>query len=204
MHKPSSPTAKSDATTTATTPATTKTRSRGKGVINNKNNNNKNNKSNNDLGIDYIDIKIIKELLTRPDIQSSALAKKLGKPLSTIQRRKTRLQKSLILKPNYELSIQSLGWRNAEILMLVDKGKADFIAEELIEKFENVIGTSIRINTEFNLAAYVGYKDSSELHELMEKIRAMPNMNHIQWSEVVREVGNKNHRLAHLIFNSAS
>lgn len=87
--------------------------------------------------------------------------------------------------------------------MLVEKGKADLTAQQLIEQFDQVIGTSIRINTEFNLAAYVGYKDSSELHELMERMRAMPNVNHLQWSEVVREVGNRNHRLAHLIFNSS-
>lgn len=76
-------------------------------------------------------------------------------------------------------------------------------AQQLIEQFDQVIGTSIRINTEFNVAAYVGYKDSSELHELMEKIRAIPNVNHLQWSVVVRNMGNKNHRLAHLIFNSS-
>lgn len=77
------------------------------------------------------------------------------------------------------------------------------MAQELLEKFERVIGTSIMINTEFNLAAYVGYRDSIELHDLMEKIRAMPNVNSIQWSEIVKEVGNKNHRLAQLVFNSS-
>lgn len=161
------------------------------------------NRKNKSRGIDLLDIKIIKELLADPDVQTAALAKKVGKPLSTIQRRKSDLEKSSVLKRNYDLSVQALGWRNAEILMLVEKGKADYIAHELLEKFEGVIGTSIRINTEFNLAAYVGYRDSNELHELMEKIRAMPNVNHIQWSEVVREVGNKSHRLAHLIFNSS-
>jgi hypothetical protein len=131
------------------------------------------------------------------------MAKKLGKPLSTVQRRKNDLERSAVLSKKYELSVQELGWRNAEILMLIENGKADFMAQELIEKFDKVIGTSIRINTEFNLAAYVGYKNSSELHELMEKIRSMPNVSHLEWSEVVRELGNKNHRLAHLIFNSS-
>ena len=138
-----------------------------------------------------------------PDVSSGGLAKKLDKPLSTVQRRKNDLEKSAVLHKKYELSVHHLGWRNAEILMLIANGKADFMAQELIEKFDKVIGTSIRINTEFNLAAYVGYKDSSELHELMEKIRSMPNVDHLQWSEVVREIGNKNHRLAHLIFNSS-
>lgn len=75
------------------------------------------------MGIDSVDVKIIRELLTEPDIQSRILAKKIGKPLSTVQRRKSYLEKSSILKPNYELSMQSLGWRNAEVLMLVEKGK---------------------------------------------------------------------------------
>jgi hypothetical protein len=131
------------------------------------------------------------------------MAKKFGTPQSTVQRRRQDLEKSAVLSRKYELSVHSLGWRNAEILMLIGNGKADFMAQELIEKFDKVIGTSLRINTEFNLAAYVGYKDSSELHELMEKIRSMPNVDHLQWSEVVREIGNKNHRLAHLIFNSS-
>jgi hypothetical protein len=36
----------------------------------------------------------------------------------------------------------------------------------------------------------------------MEKIRAIPNVSNLEWSEVVREAGNKGNRLAHLIFNS--
>ena len=104
------------------------------------------------------------------------------------------LGKVISSQKNYELSIQSLGWRTTEILMLVEKGKADFMAEELTERFDKVIGTSIRINKEFNLAAFVGYRDSSELHALIETIRAMPNVNHIQWSEIVRNMGNRHHR----------
>lgn len=160
-------------------------------------------KSNNNLDIDLLDIKIIKELLTNPDIRSTTLAKKLAEPLSTIQRRKGDLEKSAILRRNYELSVQGLGWRNAEILMLVDRGEADKMAQELLEKFEKIIGTSVRINTEYNLAAYVTYRTSTELHELMESIMRMPNVKNLQWSEIVRELGNKNNRLAHLAFNSS-
>ena len=87
--------------------------------------------------------------------------------------------------------------------MLVENGKADYMAEKLIEKFDKVISTSTRINTKSNLAAYVSFKNSNEFHELMEKIRAMPNVSNIEWSEIVRDVGNKTHRLAHLIFDSS-
>lgn len=158
--------------------------------------------TNNSLDLDSLDIKIMRELLGNPNSSSSKMVRKFGIPLSTVQRRKTRLER-LVLTRKYELNTHDLGWRNAEILMLVENGKADYMAEKLIEKFDNVIGTSTRINTKSNLAAYVCFRNSYELHELMEKIRAMPNVSNIEWSEIVRDVGNKTHRLAHLIFDSS-
>jgi DNA-binding Lrp family transcriptional regulator len=130
------------------------------------------------------------------------MAKKLGVPLSTVQRRKTKLESSVLAK-RYDLNTHNLGWRGAEILMLVENGKADYLAQELMEKFDKVIGTSTRINTTSNLAAYVGFRNSEELHELMEKLRAIPHVTNLEWSEIVRETGNKANRLAHLIFNSS-
>lgn len=168
----------------------------------NQNQSKSNKKLNDALAIDSLDIKIIRELLDNPDSSSSNIARKLSVPLSTVQRRKTRLERSLLTR-KYELNTHDLGWRNAEILMLVENGTADRMARELMEKFDRVIGTSTRINTKSNLAAYIGYRNSDELHELIEKIRAMPSVSNIEWSEIVRESGNKNHRLAHLIFNSS-
>ena len=107
-----------------------------------------------------------------------------------------------MLTKRYELNAHDLGWRNAEVLMLVDNGTADRTAKELIEKFDYVIATSTRINTKSNLAAHITFKNSDQLHELMEKMRALPNVSNLEWSEVVKEAGNKGNRLAHLIFNS--
>ena len=149
-----------------------------------------------------LDIKIIRELLHNPDTSSTDIAKKLGVPMSTVHRRKTKLESSVLTK-KYELNIKDLGWRNAEILMLVENGRADFLAQQLMEKFDKVIGTSTRINTKSNIAAYVGFRSSTELHELMEKLRAIPHITNLEWSEIVREAGNKGNRMAHLIFNSS-
>ena len=168
----------------------------------NQNQSKSNKKLNDALAIDSLDIKIIRELLDNPDSSSSNIARKLSVPLSTVQRRQTRLERSLLTR-KYELNTHDLGWRNAEILMLVENGTADRMARELMEKFDRVIGTSTRINTKSNLAAYIGYRNSDELHELIEKIRAMPSVSNIEWSEIVRESVNKNQRLAHLIFNSS-
>lgn len=153
------------------------------------------------MDVDSLDAKIIKELISNPNSSSPQVAKRLGIPLSTVQRRKTHLERSLLTR-KYEINTVALGWRNAEILMLVEKGNADYVAQQLIEKFENVIGTSTRINTTSNLAAYVGFRNSDELHQLMEKLRAVPNISHLVWSEIVKESANKGNRMADLIFNS--
>ena len=107
-----------------------------------------------------------------------------------------------ILTRKYELNIHELGWRSAEILMLVENGKADYVAKELIDKFVNITAASMRINSGSNLAVSVSYRNSSELHELMENIRRMPSTTNIQWTEIVREIGDRNQRLSNLIFNA--
>ena len=155
----------------------------------------------NAVELDSIDIKIVKELMVNPDASSMKIAKKFVIPLSTIQRRRTRLERSVLSK-KYVLDTESMGWRSAEILMLIENGRANQMAEELLQKFDNIIRTSTRIDSGGNLAACVRYKSSDELHELMESIRRTPNVTNIQWTEVVRESGNENERIANLVFNS--
>jgi hypothetical protein len=129
------------------------------------------------------------------------MSKKLGIPLSTIQRRRTRLERSVLTK-RYELNAQDMGWRNAEILMLVNDGSTDRTAKALLEKFDAIIGMSTRVNTKSNLAAYIAFRKTDQLHELMELLRSFPNLSNLEWSEVVKDSDNKGKRLAHLIFNS--
>ena len=122
-------------------------------------------------------------------------------PVSTIQRRKTKLEAS-VLRKKYVLDTKDLGWRSAEIIMLIENGKANHMAQELLQRFDNVVRTSTRINSGGNLAACISYKNSEELHELMESIRRMPNVKNIEWTEIVAEIGDDNQRLAHLVFDS--
>lgn len=140
-------------------------------------------------------------MLGDPDTSSPAMSKKLGIPLSTIQRRRTRLERSVLTK-RYELNAQDMGWRNAEILMLVNDGSTDRTAKALLEKFDAIIGMSTRVNTKSNLAAYIAFRKTDQLHELMELLRSFPNLSNLEWSEVVKDSDNKGKRLAHLIFNS--
>jgi len=52
--------------------------------------------------IDALDLNIVNELIDDADASSSYIGKKYNKPLSTIQRRRTRLEKT-VLKKEYSI-----------------------------------------------------------------------------------------------------
>ena len=142
--------------------------------------------------IDELNINIIKELVNDGNIRSAVLARKLRTPLSTIQRRKAALEKSL-LKKNYEIEVRELGWRTADIYLQVAQGKSEEIAKKLLVNNNNnniVLSTALRIgDPEINVSAHVFYKSSQELHTLIENIKAEPYVQSVEWSEIVKVVG---------------
>jgi DNA-binding Lrp family transcriptional regulator len=140
--------------------------------------------------IDSLNIKIIRELISNPDISSTEIATKFGIPLSTIQRRRAKLETSIISK-TYNLDLRKLGWRMGDLLITVEKGKAEETARKLLDANRvNVIMASLRIgHPQVDIMADVFYRDSIELHELTEKVKAMPFVTFVEWAEVVKVVG---------------
>ena len=141
--------------------------------------------------IDDLNIKIVKELVARPDISSTEIAAKYKTPLSTIQRRRARLEE-VVIKKQYTLDIRSMGWRLADLLITVEKGKAEETALQLLQNGkDNVVVTSLRIgHPKVDVMAEVFYKDSQELHILTETIKAMEYVSYVEWAEIVKVVGN--------------
>lgn len=141
------------------------------------------------FSIDRINLKIIDELISNGDIKSSEIAEKLKIPLSTIQRRRTRIEKSL-LKKKYQMDLTQLGYRTAQIFVDVQKGKAKETGEELIKKYNrNIVSASTRINSSNNLCLEVVYNGSDELHYLLEEIKSIPLADKVDWSEQVTMIG---------------
>ena len=141
------------------------------------------------LNLDKINLRIIDELLTNADITSSDIAKKIKIPLSTVQRRRTMLEKS-VLKKNYHLNILQYGFRYADIFVDVAKGEAKEVGKMLVNKFDrNILKASTRINSSNNLCLQIVYKESEELHNLLERIKRMPNTYNVDWSEMISVVG---------------
>src|ERR671932_2898051 len=77
--------------------------------------------------LDNINIKIVSELVRQPDVSSLALAKKLDIPLSTLQRRRARIEKDILTR-NYTFNYKAFGARVGDLIVNVDKGKSDAVA----------------------------------------------------------------------------
>jgi DNA-binding Lrp family transcriptional regulator len=144
--------------------------------------------------MDALNVKIAKQLMNNPDISSVEIATICKSPLSTVQRRRAKLEESL-LKKNYSLDVRQFGWRVADLLIAVDKGKGEEVAKRLLhERRDNVLSVSLRIgHPQVNIIAEVFYRNSEELHNLIESIKAYPEVSMLEWSETVKVVGRNNY-----------
>ena len=152
---------------------------------------------------DALNIKIVRELIRNPDISSTEISRKYRTPLSTIQRRRAKLEESIIRK-SYNLDIRKLGWRMADLLITVEKGKAEETAHKLLESNKvTVIVASLRIgDPRVDIMADVFYRDSIELHDLTERVKAMPFVTYVEWAEVVKVVGDNFESIVDKLFAS--
>ena len=152
--------------------------------------------------LDNINIKIVSELVRQPDMSSLALSKKLDIPLSTLQRRRARIEKAII-KKTYTFNYKTFGGRVGDLIINVNKGKSKEIAQSLLKKYKNNIAScETRINSEHNISAHVAYKSTEELHELIESIKTIDYVNKVQWSEIVEVIGDNNSEVISAFFNS--
>ena len=167
--------------------------------------------------LDRKDLIILSEMLANPDVSGIDISKKLKLPLSTVQRRKTAIERSSIVRKSYEVDAKLFGWRTADILISVEKGDCVEIANRLlvenlvlglgsdISKVLNnknsnntfvsprVIESSLRIGDPvINVVARVIYKSSDELFYIIQRIKKMPNITRVEWSEIVKVVGRNN------------
>ena len=139
------------------------------------------------------DKEILKVLLSPGDgIKHSSLllAKKLGIPITTVQRRKKRLEEEF-LTSSYTLNVERFGWRRVDLLIYTRNGKTDPVANKLLENEEVVyVGKSIGEHT-IDLRVEIIVRDNAELLDILEKVKAMDGVNDVVWSEIVQVVGTK-------------
>ena len=151
--------------------------------------------------VDDTNLKIVEELVKNPNTSSMSLATKLQMPLSSLQRRRAKLEKSILTKA-YHINLKASGAKMGDTIINVDKGRSREVAESILRKFKsNIMNVSTRINSEHNVAAQIIYNDTAELHNLLENIKAMPYVTSLQWSEMVEMIGDNSPSVITAFFN---
>ena len=136
-----------------------------------------------------VDKKMLQTLLASSGrVSSLALSRKLEIPLTTIQRRRKRLE-SEFLEVDYSLRLDKLGWRNADLLISTSKGAAASIGKELLS--HNAITRVCRSIGEhtIDLHAQIVFKNNTELLNVIEWIKGLDGVRDVIWTEPVELVG---------------
>ena len=123
-------------------------------------------------------------------ISTKSISGKLGIPVTTIRRRRKRLE-STFLKLQYILDIEKFGWRRVDFFISIRNGKINTVANNLLDSDEvTYVGKSIGEHT-IDLRVETIVKDNSTVLDILEKIKAMDGVNDVVWSEIVSVVGRK-------------
>ena len=89
------------------------------------------------------------------------------------------------------MDIEKFGWRRVDFFISIKNGKANTVANKLIECDEvTYVGKSIGEHT-IDLRVETIVKDNILLLDLLEKIKGMDGVNDVVWSEIVSVVGRK-------------
>ncbi len=141
-------------------------------------------------GLDDLDIRILDLLLLRH--KTKEIASKLDKPLSTVQRRVRKLFEEGAVSSAMELNYKKLGLKHGEIFVYLKNGDVRRIANELA-LMEGMMSVSIHIGNSDIVGAFM-YKDSAHLLELTSKVRQIPGVDRIVWSEEIYKLPLRNEK----------
>jgi len=147
-----------------------------------------------------VDKKVLRSLLdSGGKVSSLALSRKLEIPLTTVQRRRKRLE-SEFLEVSYSLRLDKLGWRKADLLVSTGNGMTSAVGKEILAH-NNITRVSKAIGEHtIDLHAESVFKDNKELLDVIEWIKSLEGVKDVVWTEPVEMVG-KNNSMQHEIID---
>lgn len=139
-----------------------------------------------------VDRKMIRLLLeSEGAIPSRELSLKLGVPLSTVQRRRKRVEETYLIK-HYSLDPMKFGYRKIDLLIYTEGGETMNIGKELMEREEVTYAARTIGEHTIDLRVEVFVKDNSILLDLLEHVKAMKGVRDVIWTEIIEIIGRKN------------
>jgi len=145
-----------------------------------------------EVTISDLDRKLLKILLSpNGDLKSSkSLSDKLGIPVTTIRRRRKRLE-GLFLEMHYVLDIEKFGWKRVDFFISIRNGLVNTVANKMMDLDEvTYVGKSIGEHT-IDLRVETILKDNASILDFLERTKAMDGVKDVVWSEIVSVVGRK-------------
>ena len=125
-------------------------------------------------------------------VSTLQLSRELDLPLSTVQRRRTRLEKNVI-DMNYFLKLQNIGWRMGMLFVSASHGKADIIGKQILE-MDNMVRSVERMVGESTMDLKIDFifRNTEELLSLLDRIKSLEGTKNFFWGESVSVLGNNN------------
>lgn len=137
-----------------------------------------------------VDKKILKTLLSSTgEISSLMLSRELDIPLSTVQRRRKRLEADF-LEASYSPKLEKLGWRVAMLFVQTEKGNTVGIGREILSWKESTLRVWRAIGAETtDIITEVIFKDNRDLMHIIERVKAVKGVTGLSWVELVSTLG---------------
>ena len=123
--------------------------------------------------------------------------------MSTVQRRRSKLETSAILKKSFVIDFHRLGLRVADLLIKVSKGDIESIVNEIVKQHsKSILEITVRLGQpDINLVVRLAYKDNNEIYEIMRTFNKIEHLESIQWSEILKEVTTDRYGLIENLFS---
>jgi DNA-binding Lrp family transcriptional regulator len=138
-----------------------------------------------------LDRRLLKLLLeSEGAIPTHELSRQLDVPISTVQRRRNRLEEEYILK-QYSLNPLKLGYRRIDLLIYTRGGETMEVARALMKRNEVTFAARTIGEHTIDLRIEVFVKDNAILLNLLEEVKAMSGVRDVVWTEVVEEIVRK-------------
>ena len=124
-------------------------------------------------------------------ISSHDLSLRLDVPLSTVQRRRKRLEQNYLIK-TYALDPMKFGYRKIDLLIYTEGGETMSIGKQLLQREEVTYAARTIGEHTIDLRVEIFVKDNSVLLDLLEHVKAMKGVRDVVWTEVIEVIGRKN------------
>ena len=139
-----------------------------------------------------LDEKMLRLLIeSEGKIPTHEMSQHLGVPLSTIQRRRKKLEDTYLVK-YYALNLEKFGWRRVDLLIATEGGATISVGKELLKRDEVIFAARTIGEHTIDLRVETLVKENGDLLNLLEDVKGMAGVKDVVWTEIIETIGRKN------------